>query len=214
MNTKIHHANIVVGNDGYQKSIVILNEELMFQTRGNPDFFIMKTETFGIDDARELGKWVAGKPLVGEIKAALFVVESITFEAQNALLKVLEEPPLGTYIFINIKSLGGILPTFLSRVAVLKSEEGEVIYDESDAQKFLKSKIKERLAVARSLAKKEEKSLMKEFLVDMEKSLQKSRTKSLASPDLRRILKAKVFAGARGSSSKILLDWLSCSISQ
>lgn len=193
-----------------------------FKTRGNPDFWLLESEVFGIDDARSFGSWAAGKPLLGTIKVSLIVARSMTVEAQNALLKTLEEPPPGTYIFIHLESLGGLLPTFLSRVAVWKSAEGRIdgsngkALSQTDAHLFLHSQIKERLATIRSLAKKEDKTGMRELLKNLEiEAYQNYKTdgiKPASKEALKNILTAKVFASARGSSPKMLLEWLACVI--
>jgi hypothetical protein len=215
-NKKMHHANVIAGGDSRDFIFGILENDLKFKTQGNPDFLLIENQIFGIDDARDFERWVIGKPLVGETKVSFIIVKSITHEAQNALLKTLEEPPLGTYIFINLESLGGLLPTFLSRVRVLELPKGVFEMPQSQktpfgsdtpAKKFLAGKIKEKFALVRSLSKKENKDEMKDLIKDLEEVAYKSNFKS---QDLKNILTAKIFASARGSSPKMLLEWLSC----
>jgi DNA polymerase III delta prime subunit len=202
---KIHHANIVLGNS---RDFIfnILEKDLNFNIKANPDFLLVENDFFGIDDARDLEKWAMGKPLIGEVKVSLIIIKSITHEAQNALLKVLEEPTIGTYIFINLENLGGLLGTFLSRVRVL-NPSGQNNTEDSNAHKFLNSKIKEKLSIIQSLSKKENKSETKELIKNLEGVAYKSNFKS---QDLKSILTAKIFASTRGSSPKMLLEWLSC----
>lgn len=211
---EMHHANVIAGGENNRCFVFeILEKDLNFNIKSNPDFLLIENESFGIDDARGLEKWVAGTPLLGGLKVSVMIIKSITFEAQNALLKVLEEPPLGTYIFINIESLGGLLPTFLSRVRVLsprsdlekKSQRSDLGDDK--AKKFLNSKIKEKLSLIQSLSKKENKSDMKELIKNLEEVAYKEKASALS---LNHILTAKIFASSRGSSPKMLLEWLSC----
>ncbi len=210
----MHHANIII-NKGSCKDFVfdILEKDLNFNVKANPDFLLFENESFGIDDARDLALWTIGKPLVGEMKVSLLIIKSITPEAQNALLKVLEEPPPGTYIFINLESLGGILPTFLSRVRILDligiSEKSDVSSSKDIGSKFLHSDIKEKFSIARSLSKKEDKNEMKELIKNFEEIAYKNNFKPT---DLKNILTAKIFASTRGSSPKMLIEWLSCVI--
>jgi DNA polymerase III delta prime subunit len=211
---KTHHANIVVGGGGRDFVFGILENDLQFKTQGNPDFLMLESDFFGIDDVRDFEKWVIGRPFLGGHKVSLIVVKSITHEAQNALLKTLEEPPLGTFIFINIESLGGLLPTFLSRVRILELPKGVFEMPRSqktpfgnEAQKFLVGKIKERFAMTRSLAKKENKDEMKDLIKNLEEIAYENKAKP---EDLKNILTAKIFASARGSSPKMLLEWLAC----
>lgn len=206
---KLHHANIILGKKGRDVVNAILENDLNFKILGNPDFLVLEMETFGIDDARELSGWVVGKPLMGDIKVALLVTNSITHEAQNALLKVLEEPPSGTHIFINLYSIAGLLPTFMSRVFVLNSENDKTVISRKDSDNFLRSSIKERLATIRSVIKKEDKANIKEFLTGLEQSLHAKEKAMDSTEELKSVIKAKVFASARGSSPKMILEWLS-----
>jgi DNA polymerase III delta prime subunit len=215
-NKKMHHANVIVGEKCKDFVFGILEEKLNFNVNANPDFLLFENQVFGIDDARDFERWAIGKPLIGESKVSLIIIKSITHEAQNALLKVLEEPPLGTYIFINLESLGGLLPTFLSRVRVLELPKGVFEMPRSqktpfgsEAQKFLAGRIKEKFALVRSLSKKENKEEMKELIKNLEEVAYKN---DFNAKNLKNILTAKIFASNRGSSPKMLLEWLSCVI--
>ena len=228
---KMHHANIIAGKEDYRDFVFgILEKELNFDIKANPDFLLLENESFGIDDARNLKRCALGKPLIGEIKVSLVITKSITHEAQNALLKVLEEPPAGTYLFINIEHLGGLLPTFISRVMILAPKASEKVpkLAESTGSKFLNSDINRKLSVIRSLSKNEDKTPMKELIKNLEEISYKEKA-SVLNPrgarhanqqirnlviSLNHILTAKIFASARGSSPKMLLEWLSCMLSQ
>jgi DNA polymerase III gamma/tau subunit len=212
-NKKLHHANVVIGGDSRNFVFDILEKNLNFNIKANPDFLLIESESFGIDDARNLEKWVLGKPLLSDTKAALIATAVITHEAQNALLKVLEEPPLGTYIFISIQSLGGLLPTFLSRVRILNFSSKENISNNAD--KFFNSKINDRFYMVRSLTKSEDKTSMKELIKNLEEICYKNCVKDITNAKAemaKNILTAKIFASTRGSSPKMLLEWLSCVI--
>jgi len=207
MDTKeLHHANVIAGKDCRGFVFEILEKNLNFNTLANPDFLLLESPFFGIDDVRDFEKWVINKPLLGEVKASLIIVKSITHEAQNALLKVLEEPPLGTYIFINLESLGGLLPTFISRVRILDLPENNLEKNPA-SEKFLRGSIKEKLSLINSFSKKEGKNEMKELIKNLEGIAYKN---NFRHEDMRNILTAKIFASARGSSPKMLLEWLSC----
>jgi len=196
---RLHHANIIAGKEDYRDFVFgILEKELNF-------------------DIKAMKRWALGKPLIGEIKVSLVITKSITHEAQNALLKVLEEPPAGTYLFINIEHLGGLLPTFISRVMILAPKASEKVpkLAESTGSKFLNSDINRKLSVIRSLSKNEDKTPMKELIKNLEEISYKEKASALNERgadmiSLNHILTAKIFASARGSSPRMLLEWLSC----
>lgn len=210
----MHHANIIINREDCKNFVFgIIKNDLDFEIKANPDFLMIENESFGINDARDLEKWAIGKPLLGESKVSFIITKSITHEAQNALLKVLEEPPLGTYIFINLESRGGLLPTFLSRVVILNVDVLGKKENKNNAHKFLHSDIKGKFSLIQSLSKKADKTDMKELIKDLEKISYKNFVNDISKAKImRNILTAKIFTSARGSSPKMLLEWLSCVI--
>lgn len=121
----------------------------------------------GIPDVRLIQKSIYLKPFKSEEKAVvLFSFEGLTVEAQNALLKILEEPPENTIIIIGTSVLDDILPTIISRCIVI-SEENETNSNENkkNAEKIISIKssaIGDRLKLAQDLSK--EKGSALEFL--------------------------------------------------
>ena len=211
---EMHHANIIAGKTDSRDFVFdLIKNNLNFEVKANPDFLLLESESFGIDDARNLKRWVSGKPF-GENKVSLIITKSITHEAQNALLKVLEEPPTGTYLFINLESLGGLLPTFMSRVMVLnpKISKNTDEHSQDAGSKFLHSDINGKLAIVRALSKNADKTKMKELLRSLEEISYKNNSKEIIknAEAMKNVLTAKIFASTRGSSPKMLLEWLSC----
>lgn len=83
-------------------------------------FYPSEGDRITVKDVDEL-VWKAGvKPVEGDKK--LFVLlnaQDMTPQAQNKLLKTLEDPPENTYIILAAYSLNGLLNTVLSRVKTL-----------------------------------------------------------------------------------------------
>ena len=72
-----------------------------------------------IEQIRELNAFMRLKvPGQASVRRVAYIqqADSMTIEAQNALLKLLEEPPLGTVILLSAESPRNILPTIHSRV--------------------------------------------------------------------------------------------------
>ena len=89
-------------------------------------------KSIGIRQIRELKEKSLLPPT--ELEYLFFLIEdadSMTAEAQNALLKLLEEPPAYIKLLLLCESLNSILPTVLSRAAPVKMElfEPDVIAD-------------------------------------------------------------------------------------
>lgn len=84
-----------------------------FEREQNPDVLVQQWEKFSIDEARELTQQASLKSASGR---SLFVlgISSIASDAQQALLKLFEEPREGV-IFVVLVPHGVVLPTLRSR---------------------------------------------------------------------------------------------------
>jgi DNA polymerase III delta prime subunit len=74
-----------------------------------------------IDTMRELTRWSQQKPMLSRWK--VFIVrdaEALMPQAQNALLKTLEEPPPGTLVILTVSKKTSLLPTILSRCCMIE----------------------------------------------------------------------------------------------
>jgi len=96
-----------------------------FDSKNNPDVYYVyptKTKALSVDDVREqIIERVKTKQYRCRYK--IFIVdnaETMTQQAQNALLKTLEEPPEYVVIMLIAENMKSILPTVLSRCVELK----------------------------------------------------------------------------------------------
>lgn len=116
--------------------------------------------SLGIEEIRDMQKQLLFKPIKGKEKAIILEqAHTLTVEAQNALLKVLEEPPTHTLFFLSTNSTDSFLPTILSRCSLTILEEDQNILSEKQMQsleediKFLFSdSISVRLCLAEKVA--------------------------------------------------------------
>lgn len=75
-----------------------------------------------IDQIRNLKSHIAQKPLKSKYKLIIIEYANLaTLEAQNALLKTLEEPPSHAIIILEAQNYKSLLPTILSRVVKVKA---------------------------------------------------------------------------------------------
>lgn len=89
----------------------------------NPDFYevISDKKSIGVDSIRELQADAAHRPIYGERKVYLIAdAELMTVQAQNCLLKTLEEPPEYVVIILLTTSFEALLPTIQSRSVNLR----------------------------------------------------------------------------------------------
>lgn len=136
-----HHAIAIVGDP-----LLLMVEVEDFLNNSNVNLADRWCEVFDnlhIDTSREIKNWQTTKPMAGEVKYGVFGVGTANEEAQNTLLKVLEEPTAGTKFILLINSTGVLLPTVLSRLSVFNvvSEEN----DQTKAREFLMAEPSDRL---------------------------------------------------------------------
>jgi len=81
---------------------------------------------FGIDDSRFLVEKAFVRPKVGQIQLLVVSFKQITVEAQQALLKILEEPPVATNFLFCLPTTLQLLPTLLSRLQVSNTNGIEI----------------------------------------------------------------------------------------
>lgn len=73
-------------------------------------------ETIGIDEVRGIKHFLAQKTALSAHKTVIIVrAECMTLHAQNALLKIMEEPPEYARIFLVVSQKERVLPTVRSR---------------------------------------------------------------------------------------------------
>ena len=126
-NNKLSHAHLIIGPDGIGKSIIarrfalsILEKTKDIEYADIINFRKVKA-TFGVDDVRRIIEEVNKKPFEGDKKVIIIHEGSkMTPQAQNALLKTIEEPPKGVYIIILSESLESLLDTIKSRSQIYK----------------------------------------------------------------------------------------------
>ncbi len=80
-------------------------------------------KTIGVDTVRAVREEAYYTP--NESDRRVFVIENaeaMTVQAQNALLKILEEPPAAAAFLLITESLSSMIPTIQSRAAILRTE--------------------------------------------------------------------------------------------
>lgn len=100
----------------------------------------------GIDDVRTLTAVAYRRPQGEDTMQTLLVAtEFITEEAQQALLKLIEEPPLSTRFVFVLPAGYNLLPTLESRFE-RQAEEGIVMHDISAFREFKNLQYAQRMA--------------------------------------------------------------------
>jgi len=215
----LSHANIIIGNPktivSELKNILAgrFGEEFIFQA--NPDFVLRHAAVWGIDESRELKAFQSRRAIKYPLKAFIIIPQTITIEAQNSLLKTLEEPAPDTCFFMTAKHLGMFLPTVVSRCQVfsIASDEGGNELEKM-AGDFIRASVPERWEMAKVILKRSEdiQSYGLDFLncllaVYWGKISRPVDKKGQAGAEV--LLSAASLAAVRGNSLRIILDHVS-----
>jgi DNA polymerase III gamma/tau subunit len=170
--------------------------------------------SIGIEIVRKMQETIFLKPF--KSKEKLIVIQSaqnLTDAAQNALLKLLEEPPLFTFIFLCSSTEEVFLPTVLSRCSVITLEDdaqAQSIDEEMliiNLSTLQNGSISEKLALAESLAADKEK--LPGWIHDMtlfvrEKLLQKQENQYIAI--LKTLQEANKLSTTTNVNTRLLLE--------
>lgn len=225
-----HRASVIVGGDAAHTQLLeILTKSRTIKIQGNPDFFDRRYAAFSIDDAREVKSAHEMRPTTEEGKKIfLLTMDGITVEAQNALLKLLEEPASYAYFYIVIPSVGLLLPTVVSRVAVISLDAhavGSRVVAQTDIQSDIAADAKQflKLSPAKRLdfIKKFTEDISKEkrpkhdavkMLAELQHLVRSAQGPAKGHDALKALSLAHDYANDRAPSLKMLLEYVALSI--
>ena len=219
----LHHAYCIEGEYDASFSALagFLRESLCMETRGNPDVWQRRFDTFGIDESRDLIERQSRKAVSGGKTIFILGIHSITREAQNALLKIFEEPRGDTHFFLCIPNAEVLLPTLRSRMIVLPAlsgvaRAGNTRAADVDPEAFLNASAPKRLVVLKKLIDDKDKARSVAFLNALEATLHERGAFSAMSHEraaaFEEIIRAREYLRDTAPSVKMLLEHVALSL--
>ena len=154
---KISHSYLFLGTAGigkkeiakeFAKMILCLNEKkycnhckscIEFYSNNNPDFQMVEPDgnSIKIEQIRQMQRKIIEAPIISQNKVYIINdADLMTIEAQNCLLKTLEEPPEFVTIILIGSNENNFLSTIKSRCTIIKFQDIE----NSQIKDYLKSK--------------------------------------------------------------------------
>jgi DNA polymerase III delta prime subunit len=208
----MHHAYLVEGSLSQFEALLQSARSLFgFSKEGDPDVHIKVEEKFSIEDVRDLAAEASLKSISGR---ALYVLSlgSISHDAQQAMLKLFEEPKVGV-IFVVLTPPGSIMPTLRSRFAEYPEKLEEKLANPA-ATKFLAASGKERSAQITALLKDDEgvKERVRELLNGLEWIFYKKIKTEEGKKALEEIMVVRGYISDRSASLKMLLEHLAIAL--
>lgn len=154
MTLQNHHAHIFIGdlNKASEDLVVQYLEDALLGPSFS-DFHIKATETFTIDNARELKQLVSQKSQTHSKLVILLKIAHFSHPAQHALLKTLEDPYEGVTVIFITPHEHLLLPTLKSRVVVHYLSPSEIV-SPIDVKIFQRANVAKRLKMIDEYVKK------------------------------------------------------------
>lgn len=162
-----HHAQLVEGGEEKFKSLLAQIEMKLGLGKTHPDLNIFSYihEKLGIEDAARIRNAMLRNPTSTPQVITVIYAHTLTEVAQNSLLKIFEEPPQNSFVFLVTNFIPHLLPTLRSRFVGYEVEKSgnvsgiekpvvksvEKVAESLDVDNFLDGSIEKRLAIVKDI---------------------------------------------------------------
>lgn len=159
---------------------------------------ITPEKIFGIEEVRKLSQKLFLKPVqAGEKALVLDLFLGATVEAQNSMLKILEEPPKNTIMILLCENINQFLPTIISRCKIIEIDSETTTKTSGEDLEIIGQSIGERFYLAQTLYEDKEKAVV--WLEEQINSLREKAKKEKDLTEAKKIGKIiRQFAETRG----------------
>lgn len=194
-----HHATLYIGT-----SLEAAPLPSSVQVPSNDVIHEVFPDLLTVADARRLTQSAARMPIENTERVLVIFANRIGNEAQNALLKLLEDPPGHTRFVLVVPTLTMLLPTVRSRLQLESSGNAAGVITESGSA-FLQSVYKDRLGTIERLHKAKDRVAMRAILTDIGNYVSRQ---SVSPECMRAATTALQYRDFSGASLKMWLEYL------
>lgn len=163
----------------------------------------------GIDDTRMLVELAAKQPIQFEHRSFVVCCSSITKEAQNALLKLFEEPPQQSIFYLIIPHESLLLPTLKSRF--VRTVHPAVRAENANTAAFLNASYADRIAMVTDMQKAKNADGMAALATAVGATISKN-IHQYPPEAVKEVLFVESHIRVKGASKKMLLEHLALSL--
>jgi len=207
-NHKLSHAYLCYGDfKNCEESLSLTLENKGVRLR-SPGHYIFEKDTFGVNDSRDLINWYQTGATSNSDTHTIAIISAkvIKKDAQQMLLKILEEANYPYSFFIFTPKGTEIIPTILSRVIYI----GNLEQTNSEVVDLIKSTTKDRISKVSEIIKKMEshevRVFTEEFVQNILIQLNQEKNKDLEKIKL--ILRAQNALIESRIAPKFILDYI------
>jgi len=199
-----HHAILLIGP--HDACLSRIPEEY----RSGPDSFVHVAERLTIEAARVLRLQAQSRPVQSDKRRFVISCTEFNREAQNALLKLFEDPPSTSQFYIITPRLSALLPTVRSRLALEYVADADTTEDPI-VEAFIGARYAARLAQVGKLASAKDTAGMRTLIAGIERAAVRTETPAMRSA-LADVALASTYSSLIGGSPKMLLEHLALSL--
>ncbi len=191
-----HHALLLEGT--YAWALTRLPEGYRKETT---DVLHFRGERMGIDEVRSLIEEAYKTPLIGTERVFVLAYPSYTEQSQNALLKLLEEPPKTARFYIVTERGDMLLPTLRSRLIL---SDTEFVEGTNEYQSFFRLSYGEQLDEIARRAKDKDEAWLTSLMEAFEERAHECKNGEF----IKMLLELKPMFHMPGASRKMILEHL------
>ena len=216
----MHQAHAFLAQGGFDSVPSVLKRIRTegIQIENNPDVFVRSYSAFLMEDARELRERASLRAIGNHGRIFVIFAPTIPPDAQNVLLKTLEEPPAGARFYIIVPSPETLLSTLRSRMQMLDLQHDGDRISIIDVKMFIASPTQKRLDMLKPLLEKDDDpekprgfgagrrdlASTLSFIADLERELGTNLQKNALG--LKAVYRARKYITDRGAIVKSLLE--------
>lgn len=119
--------------------------------KDNPDILCQSYDSFTINDTARIKDWHTNRGVTDRKRVCIIGTKFINHEAEQSLLKIIEEPNVGTHLFIIVPNASLLLDTIRSRTHLVKIENKTESPFEKVASVFISATKAGRLEIVADL---------------------------------------------------------------
>lgn len=210
MQRLVGNIHLVAGGNEVLEELFVLVNGAGIAVEHNPDISVREYKQFGIDEAIDLHARSRTRGLNGP-RVFVVVTPAMTNEAQNALLKTIEEPVANTLFFFCVQSADTLLPTVRSRSQILNLSRSTRSVGDIDPKAFLSAAPAARITLLKPLLDKGDDDkrdigAVIEFLSLLERSVALYGDEQKQRVFLEQVYRARKYATDKGALIKPLLE--------
>lgn len=215
----LYHSYVLEGNP--EEIVYLLRiylEERGDINKNSPDVILNLYDAFNIEDGHKIKEWHKNRGVDGKKKICIIGAKFINREAEQALLKITEEPTENTHMFLVVPDASLLLGTILSRVHLIKNLKNDNKFEDKIASDFIKANPQERIEKVTDIIKEfknnENSGGLRYYAISLlngiERIIYENWKKDLNNKDLKFILdelkNCRGFLSTPGAAVKMILE--------